>query len=90
VTDCYSCAAKYCCKDFEKGRTAICKDFEKEWCREDGEPIPQGARGWAYIYGIPVNRGENIFLAHPALYSYELAEAVLRETLCMSEGVVIL
>jgi len=39
------------------------------------------------IYGIPVNRGENVFLAHPALYSYELAEAVLRETLCMSEGV---
>lgn len=79
MADCYSCAAKYCCEDFEKGkgRTEICGDFERQWFKEDGEPIMQGGRGWSYVYGIPVNRGEDVFRAHPALYSYELAEAVL-------------
>lgn len=44
MADCYSCAAKYCCEDFEKGkgRTEICGDFERQWFKEDGEPIMQG------------------------------------------------
>ena len=77
--DCYKCASKYVCKDFENGRTEICGDFEREWRREDGEPISQGARGWCHIYGFKKNRGEYIHEAHPAHYNYEFAEAILRE-----------
>lgn len=47
MADCYSCAAKYCCEDFEKGRTEICGDFERQWFKEDGEPIMQGGEGGA-------------------------------------------
>ena len=79
MDDCYKCMCRYCCKDFENGRTKICKDFEKEWHNEDGEPIQQGARGWSYFYGFKKNNGENIYDAHSSLYSYELAEAVLGE-----------
>jgi|Deesub1362B_J571_1020462.scaffolds.fasta_scaffold01301_14 hypothetical protein len=79
LMDCYRCASRYACKDFENGRTEICSEFEREWHKEDGEPIQQGARGWSYFYGFKKNMGEDVHEAHPALYSYELAEAVLRE-----------